>query len=86
MELKKRVAELEKENQFLKETIKALEKRVEELEGLVKEKSLPAFVKKDTKEEPKQSGQKKGHEGYSRHIPERIDYIKELLCGMILRF
>lgn len=57
--------------------IKSLEKRIKELEGIVKEKKKPDFVKEDIKEEPKPSGQKKGHEGYSRHIPERIDEIKE---------
>lgn len=77
MNLRKRIQELEEENRFLKETVLALTKRIEELEALVKEKSVSAFVKKDIKEEPKQSGQKKGHEGYSRHIPERIDEIKE---------
>ncbi len=77
MGLKKRIKELEEENKFLKETILALTKRVEELEGLVKEKSIPAFVKKDVKEELKISGQKNGHIGYSRHVPERIDEVKE---------
>lgn len=77
MGLKKRIAELEEENKFLKETILALTKRIEELEEIVKEKSIPSFIKKDIKEEPKKSGQKEGHVGYSRHIPERIDEIKE---------
>ncbi len=77
MGLKKRIKELEEENKFLKETISALTKRVEELEGIVKEKSVPPFIKNDIKEEPKQSGQKNGHKGYSRHIPERIDEVKE---------
>ena len=77
MGLKNRIKELEEENKFLKQTILALTKRVEELEGFVKEKSKPAFVKENVKEEPKQSGQKEGHKGYSRHIPERIDEIKE---------
>jgi transposase len=62
---------------LLREENKLLKKRVEELEGLVKEKAKPSFVKEEIKEEPKQSGQKEGHAGYSRHIPERIDYIKE---------
>ena len=56
-------------------------KRIEELEKenkILKEKSLPSFVKKDVDETSKISGQKKGHEGYSRHIPERIDEIKPL--------
>ncbi len=77
MGLRKEVEFLRKENRFLKEIVKALEKRIEELEGIVKEKSKPAFVKEDVKEEPKKSGQKEGHAGYSRHIPERIDEIKE---------
>src|SRR3989344_5729644 len=77
MGLKKRVKELEEENKSLKETILALIKRVEELESLAKEKSKPSFVKKDVKEEPKISGQKNGHVGYSRHVPERIDEVKE---------
>jgi len=71
------VKELEEENIFLKQTIKALEKRIEELEGIVKEKKKPDFIKEDAKEEPKKSGQKEGHVGYSRHIPERIDEVKE---------
>lgn len=70
----KRIEELES---FEKEN-KLLKKRIEELEEIVKEKSVPSFVKKDVEEEPKISGQKKGHEGYSRHIPERIDEIKPL--------
>ena len=78
MGLKKEVKLLREENKYLKETILALTKRIEELENLVKEKSVPSFVKKDIKEEPKISGQKNGHTGYSRHIPERIDEIKPL--------
>jgi len=57
--------------------IKNLEKRIEELERIFKEKSKPSFIKEELKECPKQSGQKEGHKGYSRHIPERIDEIKE---------
>ncbi len=74
MNLKKRVEELE---QKLEEALR----RISELEkenSFLKEKSKPSFVKEEIKEEPKQSGQKKGHEGYSRHIPERIDEIKPL--------
>ena len=65
MGLKREIKLLQEENKYLKETILALTKRIEELEGLVKEKSKPAFVKEDIKEEPKQSGQKEGHVGYS---------------------
>lgn len=61
-----------------KEALNLALKRIEELEEIVKEKSKPPFVKEDVKEEPKISGQKEGHVGYSRHIPERIDEIKPL--------
>jgi len=57
--------------------IKNLEKQIKNFEDLVKERSIPSFIKKDIEEEPKQSGQKEGHVGYSRHVPERIDEIKE---------
>src|SRR3989344_3155470 len=43
----------EKINEIQSKIIKSLEKRIEELEALVKEKSVPAFVKKDIKKEPK---------------------------------
>src|SRR3989338_5559272 len=87
MGLEKRVKELEiklskalqriEELESFERENKLLKKRIEELEGIVKEKSKPAFIKEDVKEEPKKSGQKEGHVGYSRHIPERIDKIKE---------
>lgn len=63
---------------LLRQENKSLRKRIEELEELVKEKSKPSFVKEDVKEEPKITGQKEGHKGYSRRIPERIDEIKPL--------
>lgn len=72
------IANQEKVIQNQDKLIKHLEKRIEELENLVKEKFKPSFVKEDIKEEPRISGQKKGHEGYSRHVPERIDEIKPL--------
>src|SRR3989344_652940 len=85
MGLKKRLKELEeivKQQAIIiheqaKEII-LLRNEINELRGVIKEKSKPDFVKEDVKEEPKTSGQKKGHEGYSRHIPERIDEIKPL--------
>ena len=75
MNLKKEIKLLREENKGLKETILALTKRIEELECLVKEKSTPSFVKKNIQDEPKQSGQKNGHVGYSRHVAERIDEV-----------
>lgn len=77
MGLKREVKLLREELRLTKEALVLALKRIEELEALVKEKSIPSFVKKDIKEEPKQSGQKNGHAGYSRHVPERIDEIKE---------
>jgi len=68
---------LREELRVTREALNLALKRIEELEGIVKEKSIPSFVKKDIKEEPKQSGQKEGHVGYSRHVPERIDEVKE---------
>jgi len=78
MGLKKEVKLLREELRITKEALFAALKRIEELECLVKEKSRPSFVKKDIEETPKISGQKKGHEGYSRYIPERIDEVKPL--------
>jgi len=77
MGLKKEVRFLREEVILLREENKSLRKEIEELREIIKEKSVPSFVKKDIKEEPKTSGQKEGHVGYSRHIPERIDEIKE---------
>ena len=62
----------------MREENKSLRKEIDELRAIVREKSRPDFVKEDVKEEPKKSGQKEGHAGYSRHIPERIDEIKPL--------
>jgi len=77
MGLKRRILQLEEELRQAKEALQNALKRIEELEGIVREKNKPAFVKEDIKEEPKKSGQKNGHVGYSRCIPERIDYVKE---------
>ena len=74
----KRITELEGKILFLEKALLKALRRIEELEGIVKEKSKPDFVKEDVKEEPKKSGQKEGHAGYSRHVPERIDEIKPL--------
>ncbi|MBD3252906.1 IS66 family transposase [Candidatus Pacearchaeota archaeon] len=63
------IVELTKENDKLRN-------RVNELEGKQKEK--PNFIKDPIDTIPKKSGQKKGHTGYSRNIPERIDEIKPL--------
>lgn len=78
MGLKKEVKLLREELRATKEALNLALKRIEELEEFIKEKSKPDFIKEDVKETPKISGQKEGHKGYSRHIPERIDEIKPL--------
>ena len=78
MGLKKEVKLLREELRLTKEALNAALKRIEELEGLVKEKSKPSFVKEDVTHNHIKTGQKEGHKGYSRYIPERIDEIKPI--------
>jgi len=77
MNLEKRVEELEQKLLAALKRIEELEKENKLLKERFREKSVPDFIKKDVKQEPKQSGQKYGHKGYSRRIPERIDEVKE---------
>lgn len=90
MGLKKEIKLLREELRATKEALNLALKRIEELEELVKEKSKPSFIRMDIKEEPKQTGQKEGHKGYSRHVPERIDEVKEYkldicpICGELV--
>lgn len=77
MNLEKEVKELRKIIHEQAIEIIRLQKRIEELEGKHKENSKPDFIKEDVKEQSNKTGQKEGHKGYSRHIPERIDEIKE---------
>lgn len=82
----KKILDLEKEIEKLKrEKDKILEekKKIEEEFQQYKTKypatkELPPFVKEDVKHIKKTPGQKLGHKGYSRRIPERIDFIKTL--------
>lgn len=55
-------------------------KRIAELEGTVKEKSKPFFIKDSVETKPLKTGQKKGHEGNSRCKPENIDETKVIDC------
>lgn len=84
--LKKRIKELE---EALEKERRAKEKIQKEFEETKREfeqykakypatKELPFFVKEDVKHPKKTPGQKIGHKGYSRRIPERIDFIKPL--------
>lgn len=86
MDLENRVRELEekleqalkriKELESLERENKALKKRIEELEKYIAEKETPPFIKPNSNSNHKKSGQKEGHKGYTRHIPERIDFVK----------
>lgn len=77
--LKKRIKELEEENKRLKEQKKRVEEEFEKYKAKYPAtKELPSFVKEDVKHKQKTPGQKNGHKGYSRRIPERIDFIKPL--------
>lgn len=78
MNLEEEVKLLREENRYLKEAIKALERRLAELEGLLKDKSQPAFVKEEVRQYHKKTGQKEGHPGVSRTTPAQIDEKKEL--------
>ena len=89
MDIKKEIEGIKKENDDLKKInhqqrieitdlmkeIKLLEKKLEEVEG--KKPSTPDFIKESVKKKHKKTGQKKGHKGYSRYIPERIDEVKK---------
>mgnify|MGYP001571893594 FL=1 len=74
--LRNELREVREENKYLKETIKAILHEFEEFKKIIKEKSKPSFVKEDVTHNPLKTGQKEGHKGYSRYIPERIDEIK----------
>lgn len=73
------IKELEEETRRLKEKLKKIEEEFEEYKSKYPEiKEFPSFVKEDVKHPLKVPGQKQGHKGYARRIPERIDNIKTL--------
>lgn len=53
------------------------EKRIQELEGKVREKNKPDFIKDPINHYHKKTGQKEGHQGISRETPEEVDEIKD---------
>ena len=81
-EKEERIKELEKalkkEKEAHKKTKKEFEQYKAKYPAIEQKKELPSFVKEDIKHLKKTPGQKKGHKGYSRRIPERIDFINPL--------
>ena len=81
------IREQEKEIEKLKEEIERLKKIEEEYEEhkhhcTILDKKVPLFIKNEIRKRHKTPGQKAGHKGYSRRIPERIDFIKQLVLDM----
>jgi len=77
---------LRKENKELKEEnerLKKVEKEFEEFKAkhaiTVENLRKAMNIKPNSKRKPKPIGAPKGHKGYTRRIPERIDYIKALI-------
>ena len=71
---------LEKQNKLLEDIVQKqgdkiikLEKRIEELEGKQKTKEVPSFVKPDRKAKSHKLGSPKGHQGFSRPLPDHFD-------------
>jgi len=74
---------LQDEKKQLMEELKKVEKEKKKIEREFKEYKakypvsdfIPNFIKEPVKHRRKKNGQKKGHEGYTRKIPERIDVV-----------
>lgn len=77
--IEKKYEVTKKEFEDTKKEYENTKKEFEEYKSKYNSNSIvPSFVKKEIKRKARQSGQKKNHKGYARHIPERIDYIKPL--------
>ena len=78
----KRIKELEDELQDFKKKYEKLKKEFEELKSshalTVSNLKKALKIKANSNKIGKPIGAQKGHKGYARHIPERIDKIKEL--------
>ena len=75
----KRIKELEDEV----ERLKKVEKEFDKLKSIhlqtVSSLKKALKIKPSWNKIPKSSGAPFGHKGYARHIPERIDYVRELI-------
>jgi len=86
MNSEEELEKLRKENKELKEEndrLKKLEKEFEEFKAkhaiTVENLRKAMKIRPSSKKKPMPLGAPKGHKGYARHIPERIDYIKQLI-------
>jgi len=84
--LRDKIKELEEEVKRLKKVEEEKEKIEKEFEEFKAKHKLTVenlrkamSIKPNSKKKPKPIGAPKGHKGYTRHIPERIDYIKSLI-------
>jgi hypothetical protein len=84
--------ELFEENQRLKKEVEQLRKIIEELKGKgTPETPKPDFVKDNQHHRHQKPGQKEGHEGTSRPIPDHVDETKDATmsqcpdCGGIIK-
>lgn len=76
-----KIRELEEENLRLKKRLKEVEEEFEEHKKVctLVNKGTPAFVKEDvTRRARRCLGAPRGHKGYWRKVPERIDYVVPL--------
>src|SRR3989344_1653320 len=85
-ENKKLKKELEKTKKEFEDTKKDFENTKKEFEEFKSKYALAVSnlkkalkIKADSHKAPKPLGAPKGHKGYARHIPERIDPIKDLI-------
>lgn len=76
--LEKEICEKEKIKKEFDKTKHEFEKYKTKYPAIGQKREMPFFVKEDIKHPKKIPGQKKNHKGYSRRIPERIDFIKPL--------
>ncbi len=76
--LKDRIRELEEEIKRLKKVEKEFEEFKAKYAGTVDNLKQAMRIKPNLKTKPKSLGAPKGHKGYARHIPERIDKVKAL--------
>ena len=82
--LKDRIKELEEENHILKEEKEKIKKEFDEFKakhlGTVENLRKALNIKANSKKGHKPLGAPKGHDGYTKKIPERVDIIKPLIA------